>query len=560
MVGGLALGAAVAAELLLVFLPRYFVTVDGPFHLGVAALLRDILQGHGALALHYYGWHVFPVPNLLPDLALTGLMLVFDPALSEKLLIAGYIVGLPLALLYAIRAVSPQIWLAFVALPLTFSFAFNYGFYNFSYSTILFLVVAGYALRHRRELTGRQALTLAGLLVVTYFTHIVGFLEALLFVFLVLAFDLSTAGSGEAEERAAIQRRRIVALALLAPSALLAAWFFLGTKSDVPAGYAIQPRVRLEFFALTLGVTSYSRFEALWMLLVAAMIAVLVVTVVRLRERPLLRPRASDAPLVFTLIGSVAVVFAPFQVVSGGSFIYQRLALFPIYGIILWIAAYRVPRRLLISAAAISLVAATGLALTRLPTYRKLDSIVTDFMAVKPCLAPGSTMIQASMALALPASDVRLDPVTDETGRLAADLRGLDLGSIEGSVPFYVLQFRPPLDPQTHLVLPGQYIEGIPPPLDPLGYQRRTGGRVDYVLLFGLSHASASALRSPAWAAFRRELGSGFRLVAVSPRGWVQAWERRGSSAAVEGRKRRLASADPVCHPRPASSATARVP
>ncbi len=50
---------------------------------------------------------VFPAPNLLPEIALGIVMLVFDPATAEKLLQIAYVVALPLALLYAVRGVRP---------------------------------------------------------------------------------------------------------------------------------------------------------------------------------------------------------------------------------------------------------------------------------------------------------------------------------------------------------------------------------------------------------------------------------------------------------------------
>jgi hypothetical protein len=236
---------------------------------------------------------------------------------------------------------------------------------------------------------------------------------------------------------------------------------------------------------------------------------------------------------------------------SGGSFLTQRLALFPIYGLIIWIAAQKLPRSLLAASATAGLIIALGLGLTRLPTYQKLDSVVSDFMSVEPCLAPDSTMVQASMAQALPSYHARLDPVTDEPALLAADLHGIDLGSIEGSVPFYLLRYRPNFDSFKYLALPGQYIEGIPPPLDPLGYERRTHHSVDYVLLFGLGHADHKTLASSVWTAFDRELHRGYQLVAVSPQRWVQVWERAGSTAARIGQKRRLATTAPACHPAP---------
>lgn len=524
-----------AAELALVFLPRYLVLVDGAFHVGVAALLRDIIQGHGALARHFYSWRIAPVPNLLADLILAGLMLVFDPALSEKLLVAGYIIALPAALAYAVRATHrSNTWLAFFAFPLTFTFAFNYGFYDFSYSVVGFLVVAGYTLRHRGQLGPGRAIVLASLLVLTYFTHVVGCLEALLFVGIVLGYE-------HLRDRGKQARLRLSTIVLvLAPATALSAWFVLATRSGEPAQYALREgrlHELIEFLTLSWGLTSYSTYEEVIAVPLALMLAVLVVAVLRGRQR--LRLGADDGTLLFVLAASIAFAVAPSSVENGGSFITQRLALFPAFGLVLWISAHRLPRRLALATCTVACAVAVGLALARLPSYRQLDSIASDFMSVKPCLATGSTMLQANFAPALASTHVRMDPISDQAGLLAADLRGLDLTSPEGTVPYYLLRFRRGLDPVSYLhvhvhmseALAASVIQTSPPPLDPLAYERQSGATIDYILLFGRNQPEPAELRSPLWHSFARDLHAGYHLVVVSPHGWLQVFARRGSAA-----------------------------
>jgi hypothetical protein len=66
----------------------------------------------------------------------------------------------------------------------------------------------------------------------------------------------------------------------------------------------------------------------------------------------------------------------------------------------------------------------------------------------------------------------------------------------------------------------------IPSAIDPLGYEQRTDGRVDYILLSGRSEASPEVLVSEPWMDLRRALDTGYRRVAVSPGGHLEVFER----------------------------------
>ncbi len=539
--------AMLAAELALVLVPRHFVTGDGPFHVGVAALFRDFAEGHTGLVDHYYQWRSFPVPNLLADVGLAALLTVFGSALAEKLLLATYVLSLPLALLYAVRGICPRnTWLVFLAFPLTFTFALNFGFYDFSFSVVAFLIVAGYTWRHRSHLSWRHATVLCALLFLAFFTHAVGYLESLLFVVLVLGTEWFRTGR---DHRAL----RLGSLALvITPSLVLFGWFMVTTSTGVPSSlWAGEPRyeVLIDVLTLSWGITSYSGYETIATAALALVVAGLVISII-VREPVRLRQLARDGLVLFTIVGAVATVAAPFSVQSGGSFISQRLALFPAYGAILWIANHRVPRLLAVSTVVTACLVACALAAIRLPTYQKLDRVMTDYLSVEPCLATGSTMVQANFGTVLPDRDNRVDPFSDTTGVLAADLRGIDVGTSQGSLPYFQLRYRPAVDPNTYLLRPNSSgIASTPPSLDPLGYERHTGGRVDYILLFGRNQHDPAELADPIWKRFSRELHSGYRLAAISPLGWVQAWVRRRSNAAARGRARSLRSHASACRP-----------
>ena len=63
------------------------------------------------------------------------------------------------------------------------------GLYNFGYSIGLFLIAAGYWLRSPARLGYRRTLTLAGLLVLLYFAHVISLVAACLLMCLLAACE-----------------------------------------------------------------------------------------------------------------------------------------------------------------------------------------------------------------------------------------------------------------------------------------------------------------------------------------------------------------------------------
>ena len=161
-------------------------------------------------------------------------------------------------------------------------------------------------------------------------------------------------------------------------------------------------------------------------------------------------------------------------------------------------------------------------------------------MTAAPCVARGATMLQAILHLPdLDHPEWRMDPLSGEAGRVAAQTGGIDLGNIAWSVPYYLQRFRDDRDPFRLIPTPRGAIEAIPPSFDLDGYEQRTGGRIDYVLVTGRRRATDEVLASSEWRRLRADLRRGYRLVHRSPRGWAETWERRVASVERAGAERR---------------------
>jgi hypothetical protein len=532
----------------LALIPRY-VTVDGASHVAGAGVIRDVLQGDAALHFRYLDFVPFPAPNLLPEIALGVAMLAVDPATGEKALQIAYVAALPLALLYAVRSVATgRDWLALIAVPLTFTLAFQFGFYDFSFGVPLFLVAAGFLWRHRAAPTRRHAVAFAVLAMLVYLTHLVPFLELMAFAGAVGAGRVAGEWRAAGFRGAALEIRRLMPLGFaLLPTAVLAVGFLVASRSAEPAEFLNLPLQVIGVLGLGLGIVTTDRLEIAVAVGLAVTLLVLFALACLARVRSAgLWPRDGDALLGYTIVATIIACVAPAAVQSGGSYIPERLALFPVYGLTLWLAAARLPAwapRIGLA----WLAAAASIVLLRLPTTVLLSDAAVEYEAVARCVAARATVLQVNLSRLPSGSIGRTDPFLDEAGRIASATDGYDLGNFEGTFPFFLFRNRPENDPYAWLqTRPDGF--GVPPAIDLRAYANRPFGTVDYVLVVGAPNATPETLASPSWTLLSGQLTEGYRRIATSATGLVEAWERDDPQLEEAGRDRR-ANAGPPCVP-----------
>lgn len=405
--GVLVLGAAVFLEIAYILLFSPFVTNDMATHIGSSAAFVDSLAGF-ELGSRFLEWNPWPAPNLLAHLFLSVLIAAAGVESAEIIVLVVYVIALPFAALYAVRSTQEgSEWLAFFVLPLTFSFAFLYGFVNFSYSVVVFLVVAGFVLRTDARMTTRRSVALAALLVLAFFSHFVGYLAACLFVLAVIGVRAACLAS---------RRRTILvhgAIALL-PAAVLALIFVVSSESASDISWSGPTRRVAGMVTLTWGTVSYDRLEIIFCLVAAAALWVLIARSA-LARRPW-RERDPDtiALAVFTLSAALVTVAAPDAVGSGGSYLSERLVLFPVLGVLIWLSRQSLRTVHFVTGAAVAVVAAAGLALVRYDELREIERIADDLAVTIPCVGRQATMVQGNLADVRVGSAGRIDALTAE--------------------------------------------------------------------------------------------------------------------------------------------------
>jgi len=149
-----------------------FASTDGPSHVynanAIAHYLDEDCSAYGAA----YGFNRFPVPNWTGHLLIAAFATVAPPVVAEKLFVSLYVLLLPLAMLYAVTAVGRRGQVAaLLVFPWVHGTALLAGWYNFSLSLALLLLLIGFW-RRRSESGGRGTTAgLFGLFLLLYLSH-----------------------------------------------------------------------------------------------------------------------------------------------------------------------------------------------------------------------------------------------------------------------------------------------------------------------------------------------------------------------------------------------------
>ena len=482
-----------------------FPSQDGASHVEAAFNLRHYGDPEYPLLREYYVRSTEPAPNLLGHLILGALLYVAPPIAAEKIMLAAYVVLLPCAIRYALRAIAPgAAWLSVLAFPFVYSWPLHMGFFNFCWGLPLFFFLVGYWVRHHAALGVRQTIDIVALSLLLWGAHVVPLVLALAVVAVWVLFA-----------RASAVRTAVA----FAPAGLLLI-AYLWQKQPVPADRPpwldlVRGFLRLE------SLVSFRDEELVVSTLVAALFAALLA--VGLRRAPRVHP------LLLVAAGFTLLYFAAPRRLAGGAYLNERLALFPYFAVLLWSATVdhaAAVRRLVQWSAAALAIAGLGV---RMATYVPLRPQIAEYLSAAPRLEPHHTLLPLAFApqgWGLSRLRPRTKVFLHTASYLAAQRSVLNLGNYEGNYVHFPLVFRADINPFVHLAR-DQGLEGDPPCVDLHEYERQTARVVDYVLLWGLRQHQREG--EPCTERLLAQLAESYEPAFVSePRRLVRLYRRRG--------------------------------
>ncbi|MBE9070240.1 hypothetical protein IQ260_26720 [Leptolyngbya cf. ectocarpi LEGE 11479] len=541
--------ALIALFLLPIWLFEYLPTQDGPIHVHTADVLHSFLTDGPSIFQDYYVPNLQLAPNWTTQVILTGLMFIASPAIAEKLLLSLYVILLPLAVRYALNGVRPEVpapsFLAFLAFPLCYNLTFNMGFYNFAYSLVVFLFTLGYWFRSRNRPS--QIGLLMVLSLGLYFTHLFSFIVFCIVVGVLILwqgirlFLSSRRGHPITLKRFLIKTTLPTGMALL-PTCLICLQFLSqnSTGSKGPRWVAsVVDNLRLGSLITLSSLVSYSWFELVCAIAIGLVLIGLTVYSLWRRGIPEQGEKimAGNGLLMVTLVLLGVYLFAP-RGLSGSVTIKDRLLLYPILTLMLWLATGRYPSWIRRGMTGLLVSISIALLVIQTTTYGYLNDYWREYTSTAPFIEEHSTLLAINLpssSLASPqAPDLwrppkfvrpwQLNPFINVSGHMAVSRKAVLLNNYQANEDYFPVNFRPELNPFEIMAADDWRLLGKKLHVDILGYAVSTGRPIDYVAIWQTADRPLQEQE-----AIFQQLSTAYELIYTSPqRGYARLYRYKG--------------------------------
>lgn len=422
-------------EIVPIWTVKYVPTGDGPSHVYNAWVMHALARGDAPPkieAAYRIDWR--PHPNWTGHAFMALAMFVVPPLVAEKLLLTLIIVAVLAGSWMLMTAVDPRNDVyAFLALAFTYPQAFFAGFFNYSLSIGLFLIILTVWWRRRDRPGVATLIAIAALLVLCYFTHV-----------LATAFACAVIGL------LSLFRRRPAHLLSLVPAGLLLAWF--ARTSDVGAGQPVKLTIDWDAASILAKVDVLNVFDLRQRpisLAISVIYAVLIV-VTLLRERR--RRRRADGLALLALLFAVSMFWLPAPAPTRELFT-TRTAIF----ILLMLPAWFTPqltRRWRAALVCVMSVIAIANAIIHFERFRHFGHELAGFIRTFDVIEPESAMLP--LFYVKPYSESLVPLYSHAISYVALEKRLVDLGNYEpGSNYFPVASRLEAVDASTVEIRPG---------------------------------------------------------------------------------------------------------
>ena len=529
----------ILAHLIPLWAFQYFPSQDGPAHLENANIVFDFFHPGRSIFREYYLLNKNLEPTWLGHFILASLMYVMPIFIVEKIFLSGYVILLPLSIRYALRAIRPDSgFLTFLMFPFIYNYPLHMGFYSFSYSLAVFFFLMGYWMRNHEQFTLRKMVRLAFLSLLLYFCHIVSLVMAyvgitLLALWLILS-DLTQDKPGPRFDFQVLWKafgRRVIPLVLaFLPTIILVVMFLSWQGVESP-----ETGIRRSLYWLLKDLTqmeslvSFQKEESLCSIGLGILFAALFLylVVLKMRQR---RPDRWDGLLAVVLGYVLIYLFAP-NAMSEGSFITDRLNLYPFFAFVLWFGVPSYLRSVKWGTMLVAIViTAASLGLHTLK-YSELNDYLAEYLSGSHLIEPNKTLLPLAFDSRGHAPDgrvlsLKVRPFLHASGYIAAQRHVVEFTNYEaGAYNYFPVLFRSNLNPYDHIGIKDRSIVWEPPQVDFLTYAGRTGGQVDYVLVWGIQERQRN---HEATKSINQQLKKGYDLIYTSPRtGLMQLYKRK---------------------------------
>jgi hypothetical protein len=271
----------------------------------------------------------------------------------------------------------------------------------------------------------------------------------------------------------------------------------------------------------------FGRAEVVAGVVLAIAVLVIVVFQVRLPHTSFAQVACAAA----TVVTAVWYLATPDSAGADYGYLPQRLAFFPVFFLLLVVAAADGRSRLVPAAVSVvAVVVAVTLAGVRVAPLRHYDKLISEVASVANHIRHGSTLLAVRLSLDAPAHSPwhrTTDPLRHAGSLVAALSDGVDLGHYEAQLPYFPTRFRPEFLFQQRTGRSFVAQERVPPQSTLFDRPQPPAYQPDYVLLIGAQRASPATLHTKVVKRLMSALRAHYRLVYVTrPTALVQVYRQ----------------------------------
>ena len=505
----------------------YFPSQDGPSHLMNAKIIRDYNKPENAILREYYIFNTNFTPNWFIHLVLVGLSSVAPPLIAEKILMTAYIVLLPMSVRYILTVYKPESkFLAILSFLFIFNVPFHLGFYSFCCSLPFFFFVLGYWLEYKERFTPKRTIYFTVLVTLLFFLHIssfaltgvaIGFLFSWQMLFAIIE-EIRQRRLSRCELLRKFRATLISTVCAFLPATVLFVLFLSQQGTDRlpprPLSFLLNQMFSLSVASYSVAESTLSRIISCLFLAILGYLLILMVLRKHLSH--------SDGLLILTSIYLYLYLTAP-RAMAGATYIEHRFLLYPFFTLIIWFGAHSINRFARIGIRVVAGVTFVIMIVLLMGTYAELNDYTEEYVSGVHLIEANKTILAFALNdEGLPGTSGEVLPFLHTSGYIALQKNVVSLNNYEADTAHFPISYRSELNPYSqigHKIVYRSFsestLEAKSPRANFATYHRRTGGRVDYVLVWGngKSRNDGAKLRM-----VFDQLETGYELIYTSPK------------------------------------------
>ncbi|MDQ3052015.1 MAG: hypothetical protein M3Q95_14125 [Bacteroidota bacterium] len=453
----------------------YFPTVDGPAHLYNARIIRELLWGDAIIYAPFFNFNQELVPNWTGHLIAVVTGVVLPVWLVEKITVLLIVAGVPAGIYSLSRAFGAlPSWQLLFLLPFLYTITLYLGFFNFMLALALMFFTLSWMVRWEELKYPFPKLILVTTLL--YFTHVLAFAIALIFVCCYLSWNSIVSG-----KKTLFTRNNFLRLLCFLPGLILTSRFFSSRNMEgfrnqteqLPIGTLLK---WLDEGAAFVGLNGAEEVPYTAVFMKAIVILILIAGVYRIRKK--LFRNTADCLLIFSFLMMGLYFIIPDGMASGG-FISLRILLIALAFAATWLLTVNFPAWISLAAALTGIYVSFSTFSYRMEVAAQLNSDATNYIEVAAAIPSGSVV--------LPLNYSQNWLHTNLSGYAGATNNLVLLDNYEAVLEEFPLRWNRDTKPGN---LAGNFTQSLNPVIDIANYEVATGVKIDYVIRWVYNQSS----------------------------------------------------------------------